>query len=126
MSQELERNAAGLPVRELGKTGLKVSIIGFGGGHFVNPKIDEQTSIRLVHAAIDAGVDFMDNAWEYNDGESERRMGLALKGRRDRVTLMTKVCARDRKTAEAQLEESLRKSPYRCHRRLAVPRNQLR
>jgi uncharacterized protein len=51
----------------------------------------------------------MDNAWEYADGESERRMGLALKGRRDQVTLMTKVCARDRKTAEAQLEESLRR-----------------
>ncbi len=109
MTQELERNAAGLPVRELGKTGLKVSIIGFGGGHFVRPTIDEQMSIRLVQAAIDAGVTFMDNAWEYNDGESERRMGMALKGRRDKVTLMTKVCARDRKTAEAQLEESLRR-----------------
>jgi uncharacterized protein len=109
MTQELERNAAGLPVRELGKTGLKISIIGFGGGHFVRPSLDEQMSIRLVHAAIDAGVTFMDNAWEYNDGESERRMGLALKGRRDQVTLMTKVCARDRKTAEAQLEESLRR-----------------
>jgi predicted aldo/keto reductase-like oxidoreductase len=84
-------------------------MIGFGGGHFVRPTIDEQMSIRLVQAAIDAGVDFMDNAWEYNDGESERRMGLALKGRRDQVTLMTKVCARDRKTAQAELEESLRR-----------------
>jgi predicted aldo/keto reductase-like oxidoreductase len=109
MTEELERNAAGLPVRELGKTGLKVSIIGFGGGHFVRPTVDERMSIRLVQTAIDAGVTFMDNAWEYNDGESERRMGLALKGRRDQVTLMTKVCARDRKTAEAQLEESLRR-----------------
>jgi uncharacterized protein len=109
MTQELERNAAGLPVRELGTTGQKVSIIGFGGGHFVRPTINEQMSIRLVQAAIDAGVTFMDNAWEYNDGESERRMGLALKGRRDQVTLMTKVCARDRTTAEAQLEESLRR-----------------
>lgn len=109
MTEELERNAAGIPVRELGKTGLKVSIVGFGGGHFVRPSIDEQMSIRLVQAAIDAGVTFMDNAYEYNDGESERRMGLALKGRRDQVTLMTKVCARDRKTAEAELEESLRR-----------------
>ena len=109
MAQEMERNAAGLPVRELGKTGLKVSIIGIGGGHLVRPTTDEQMSIRLVHAAIDAGVTFMDNAWEYHDGESERRMGLALKGRRDQVTLMTKVCARDRKTAEAQLEDSLRR-----------------
>jgi predicted aldo/keto reductase-like oxidoreductase len=109
MTQELERNAAGLPVRELGRTGQKVSIIGIGGGHIVRPTTDVQMSIRLVQSAIDAGVTFMDNAWEYHDGESERRMGLALKGRRDQVTLMTKVCARDRKTAEAQLEESLRR-----------------
>lgn len=109
MTQELERNSAGIPVRELGKTGQKVSIVGFGGGHFVRPTIDEQMSIRLVQSAIDAGMTFMDNSWEYSDGESERRMGLALKGRRDQVTLMTKVCARDRKTAEAQLEESLRR-----------------
>jgi predicted aldo/keto reductase-like oxidoreductase len=109
MAQELERNAAGIPLRELGKTGLKVSIIGFGGGHFARKANDEQTSIGLVQAAIDAGITFMDNAYEYNDGESERRMGKALKGRRDQVTLMTKVCARDRQTAQAELEESLRR-----------------
>ena len=109
MTQHLERNAAGLPVRELGMTGLKVSIIGFGGGHFVRPHLDEQASVQLVHAAIDAGVTFMDTAWEYHDGESERRMGLALEGRRDQVTLMTKVCSRDRETAEAQLHDSLRR-----------------
>jgi predicted aldo/keto reductase-like oxidoreductase len=109
MAQELERNAAGIPLRELGKTGLKVSIIGFGGGHFARKANDEQTSIGLVQAAIDAGITFMDNAYEYNDGESERRMGKALKGRREQVTLMTKVCARDRKTAQAELEESLRR-----------------
>lgn len=109
MTQEIERNSAGLPVRELGKTGLKVSIIGFGGGHFVRPHLDEQGSVGLVHAAIDAGVDFMDTAWEYHNGESERRMGIALKGRRDKVTLMTKVCARDRKTADEQLHDSLRR-----------------
>lgn len=110
MPQELERNAAGIPVRPLGNTGLKVSIVGFGGGHFARKANDEQISIRLVQAAVDAGIDFMDNAYEYNDGESERRMGLALKGgRRDKVTLMTKVCARDAKTATAELEESLRR-----------------
>jgi predicted aldo/keto reductase-like oxidoreductase len=109
MSQELERNAGGIPVRELGKTGLKVSIIGIGGGHLVRPTIDEAMSIRLVQSAIDAGVTFMDNAWEYHGGESERRMGIALKGRRDQVTMMTKVCARDRKTATEQLEDSLRR-----------------
>jgi uncharacterized protein len=106
---EIERNAAGMPVRVLGRTGLKVSIIGFGGGHFIRPTIDEAMSIRLVQMAVDAGVDFIDTAWEYHDGESERRMGLALQGRRDQVTLMTKVCARDRKGAEEQLHDSLRR-----------------
>lgn len=109
MTRELERNSGGIPVRPLGKTGLTVSIIGFGGGHYVRPTIDEQMSVGLVQAAIDAGVTFMDTAWEYHDGESERRMGIALKGRRDKVTLMTKVCARDRKTAEEQLHDSLRR-----------------
>ncbi len=107
MAKEAERNAAGIPIRELGKTGLKVSIIGFGGAHYVRPHLDEQASVRLIQRAIDAGVTFMDNAWEYHQGESERRMGLALKGRRDQVTLMTKVCGRDRNTAEAQLHDSL-------------------
>jgi len=109
MTETVERNAAGLPVRDLGKTGLKISSVGFGGGNFVRPHIDEAMSIRLVHAAIDGGMTFMDNAYEYANGEAERRMGLALKGRRDQVTLMTKVCARDRKTAQAELEESLRR-----------------
>lgn len=109
MSQILEKNSAGIPVRELGKTGLKVSIIGIGGGHFVRPHIDEQGSVRLIQAAIDEGVTFMDNAWEYHQGESERRMGIALQGRRDQVTLMTKVCGRDRKTAQQHLEDSLRR-----------------
>jgi predicted aldo/keto reductase-like oxidoreductase len=109
MTQDLERNEGGLPVRTLGKTGLKVSIIGFGGGHSVRPDIDEQMTVRLIQTAIEAGVTFMDNAWEYHQGEAERRMGLALKGRRDQVTLMTQVCGRDRKTAEAQLDDSLRR-----------------
>ncbi|RLT42715.1 MAG: aldo/keto reductase [Chloroflexi bacterium] len=98
-----------MPVRELGKTGLKVSIIGFGGGHFVRPTVDEQLSVRLVHGAIDGGITFMDTAWEYHNGESERRMGLALHDRRDKVVLMTKVCARDSATATDQLHESLRR-----------------
>ena len=108
MTQDLG-TGSNMPMRELGKTGLKISIIGFGGGHFARPHVDEQSSIRLVQAAVDEGITFMDNAWEYHQGESERRMGIALQGRRDRATLMTKVCARDRKTAEAQLHESLRR-----------------
>lgn len=108
-TEQLERNAAGVPIRPLGATGLKVSMIGLGGGHIVRPTLSEGDSVNLVHAAIDAGVTFMDNAWEYHDGESERRLGLALKGRRDQVTLMTKVCARDRATAEKELHDSLRR-----------------
>ena len=107
MAENLKRNAEGMPVRVLGKTGLEVSIIGFGGGHSVRSDIDVQTTVRFIHEAIDNGVTFMDNAWEYHQGEAERRMGQALVGRRDQVTLMTRVCARDRATAEAQLNESL-------------------
>lgn len=105
----MEKNEAGIPVRELGRTGLTVSIIGFGGGHCVRPDIDEKKTVRLIQEAIDAGVTFMDNAWEYAGGESERRMGIALEGRRDKVVLMTKVCGRDRNTAAQQLEDSLRR-----------------
>lgn len=103
-------NEAGVPVRPLGKTGVTVSVLGFGGGHFCRKHISEADSIRLVHEAIDRGVTFMDNAWEYHGGESERRMGLALEGgRREKVVLMTKVCGRDAKTAEEHLHESLRR-----------------
>lgn len=105
----MEKNGAGLPVRQLGRTGLTVSIVGFGGGHCVRPEIDEKKTVRLIQEAVDAGVTFMDNAWEYAGGESERRMGIALEGRRDKVVLMTKVCGRDRSTAAQQLEDSLRR-----------------
>ena len=107
MTNQIACNEAGMPVRFLGNTGLEVSIIGFGGGHSVRPDIDVQTTVRFIREAIDNGVTFMDNAWEYHQGEAERRMGQALEGRRDRVVLMTKVCARDRSTATAQLHESL-------------------
>jgi uncharacterized protein len=99
-----------IPHRPLGKTGVQVSAIGLGGYHLgtVTPK---QKAIRLVQQAVDAGITFLDNAWEYHDGESESRMGAALAGRRDRVFLMTKVCThgRDAKVAMRQLEESLRR-----------------
>ena len=106
---ELETNTAGIPIRALGTTGTKVSIVGFGGGHYCRKHIDENTSVRLIQTAVDQGMTFMDNAWEYHDGESERRMGIALAGRRDKVTLMTKVCGRDRQTAQTHLEDSLRR-----------------
>ena len=100
-----------IPLRALGRTGQMVSAIGLGG-HHLGLIGSEREAISLVHAALDAGITFMDNAWEYHDGVSERRMGKALGGgRRERAFLMTKVCThgRDARTAMRQLEESLRR-----------------
>ena len=99
-----------IPRRPLGATGVDVSALGLGGYNLGKIKA-RRTAMRIVHAAIDAGITFMDNAWEYHEGESERLMGEALRGRRDRVFLMTKVCThgRDAKVAMRQLEESLRR-----------------
>jgi predicted aldo/keto reductase-like oxidoreductase len=96
--------------RPFGRTGIPVSILALGGWHLGLPKT-ERDSTRLVHAAIDRGITFMDNAWDYNEGVSEIRMGKALVGRRDKVFLMTKCCThgRDARTAMKQLEESLRR-----------------
>ncbi len=96
--------------KPLGKTGQQVSIIGIGGFSLGQaPSLEEAR--RIVHEAIDAGVNFMDNAWEYNDHRSEEWMGKALKGRRDKVFLMTKVCThgRDANVGMKQLEESLKR-----------------
>lgn len=95
--------------RKLGRTGESVSAIGFGGSHFAKPSIDQGTSIKLCHAAIERGITFMDNSWDYNAGVSEQRMGIALNqgGYRDKVFLMTKVDGRDGQTAQQQLETSL-------------------
>lgn len=100
---------AGLPTRPLGKTGQRVSIIGLGGYHVGT--VDEQESIAIIHEAIDQGVSFFDNSWDYNGGGSEEKMGKALAtgGRRQKVFLMTKVCARDYDGAKQQLDESLRR-----------------
>lgn len=100
-----------IPPRPLGRTGVEVSALGLGGYH-LGLISRERDAIEIVREAIDAGVTFMDNAWEYHDGKSERRMGKALSGNwRDRVFLMSKVCThgRDAKTAMRQLEESLRR-----------------
>ena len=83
MLSEIRRNKSELPLRQLGKTGLQVSIVSFGGGHFVSKNLEVQESIRLLHHAIDEGMNFMDTAWEYGQGESERRMGLGLQDRRE-------------------------------------------
>jgi predicted aldo/keto reductase-like oxidoreductase len=99
-----------VPTRPFGRTGIPVSILALGGWHLGLPKT-ERESTRLVHAAIDGGITFMDNAWDYNEGASETRMGKALVGRRDKVFLMTKACphGRDARTAMRQLDESLRR-----------------
>lgn len=99
-----------IPVRPLGRTGAHVSALGFGGYHLGTVK-SEREAVRLVHAAIDAGITFMDNAWEYHDGRSEKLMGKAIADRRDRVFLMTKLCThgRGRREAMRQLEQSLRR-----------------
>ncbi len=104
--------AAGIPRRDLGRTGVKVSLIGLGG-HSIGQLKEEQDAIRLTREAIDAGITFMDNAWDYHSGKSEEWMGKALQdGYRDKVFLMTKVCshdARGKDVAMKQLEESLRR-----------------
>ena len=99
-----------IPLRPLGGTGVYVSALGFGGYHLGKVK-SEREAIRLVHAAIDAGITFMDNAWEYHEGRSEVLMGKAIADRRDGLFLMTKVCThgRGRREAIRQLEQSLRR-----------------
>jgi aryl-alcohol dehydrogenase-like predicted oxidoreductase len=96
--------------RSFGRHPDKVSIVGLGGYHLGAARTVTE-AVRIVHAGIDAGINFLDNAWEYHEGESERRMGRAIADRRDAVFLMTKVCThgRDASVAMRQLEQSLRR-----------------
>jgi predicted aldo/keto reductase-like oxidoreductase len=97
----------GMQYRDLGRTGEKVSAIGLGGFH-IGKQSDPAESIRLVRAAVDRGITFMDNCWDYNDGLSEVRMGQALRdGYRQRVFLMTKIDGRTKDSAAKQIEQSL-------------------
>ena len=100
----------GVPHRPLGKTGALVSCLGVGGYHLGSIK-EEKESTELVARALDAGINFFDNCWEYHDGVSEERLGAALKGKRDKAFVMTKVCThgRGKDVAMKQLEESLRR-----------------
>ena len=104
-----EDNGHGLPTRPLGKTGVKVSILCLGGWHIGKAAMetDEKTAIGLMHQAIDNGLTFFDNCWDYHDGRSEEVMGKAIKDRRDKVFLMTKDCERDYKGSLKCLEDSL-------------------
>ena len=98
-----------MPYRVLGKTGEKVSVIGLGGAH-IGYQSEEAESIRIIRTALDTGMNFLDNCWDYNGGQSEIRMGKALRdGYRQKAFLMTKIDGRDRKTAAAQIDESLRR-----------------
>ena len=108
MSDTIHRDD--MPYRTLGRTGERVSAIGLGGWHLGLKHVDEPLSLRLVRHAIDRGITFLDNCWDYNEGASEIRMGKALgDGYRDRVFLMTKIDGRTRKEAMRQLDESLRR-----------------
>ncbi len=111
----MSKSPAEIPTRPFGRTGERVSVLGLGGWHVGLPRTD-RAAVRLIHAAIDAGITFLDNAWDYNDGLSETRMGQAIADRRDRVFLMTKVCThgRDGKVAMRQLEDSLRRLRTDC------------
>jgi predicted aldo/keto reductase-like oxidoreductase len=103
-----EPSNASVPRRPLGRTGAIVSAIGLGGYHIGVPELSDSESVRLIRAAIDAGIDFMDNCWDYHGGRSEELMGRALQdGYRERVFLMTKIDGRDRWTAAMQLERSM-------------------
>ena len=98
-----------IPRRTLGRTGEKVSMIGIGGFH-LGKMSDEQESIRLVRSALDQGVNFLDNCWDYNGGVSEERMGKALRdGYRAKAFLMTKIDGHTKAAATKQLDESLRR-----------------
>jgi uncharacterized protein len=108
--QAAENRGEAVPKRPLGKTGAQVSVLGVGGYHLGSTK-DQQEATELVARALGAGINFFDNCWDYHDGESEKRMGTALKGKRDQAFLMTKVCThgRGKEVAMEQLEQSLRR-----------------
>ncbi len=109
LAQTSVASATGLPTRLLGRTGQRVSILALGGWHIGSVK-DESEAIRIMHAAVDEGLTFFDNAWDYHDGHSEEVMGKALSsGHRQKVFLMTKNCERDYAGSMKNLDDSLRR-----------------
>jgi uncharacterized protein len=102
---------SGIPYRTLGHTGEKVSCIGMGGFHLGKPAISESQCVKLIHSGVDRGINFLDNSWDYNNGDSETRMGKALKqgDYRKRVFLMTKIDGRTKDAAAKQIDESLKR-----------------
>jgi aryl-alcohol dehydrogenase-like predicted oxidoreductase len=96
--------------RELGQTGERVSAIGLGGFHIGKPDLPKRTAISIIHAALDRGMNFMDSCWDYNEGESEIRLGKALEnGYRSKAFVMTKVDGRTKKEAGRQIDQSLKR-----------------
>lgn len=101
---------SGMPYRTLGRTGAKVSLVGLGGHHIGRSAVSPEESTRIVRTALDSGINFLDNCWDYNDGVSEERMGVALQsGYRKKAFLMTKLDGRTAKLAQDQLEQSLKR-----------------
>lgn len=109
-AEDSDRNDGGIPLRPLGKTGQMVSVIGLGGFHSTKHPAEAE-SVRLIQKAVDEGITFMDNCWDYHDGVAEERMGKALAegNRREKVFLMTKCCGRTAKEAQSNLEDSLKR-----------------
>lgn len=103
-------HAAGMPYRVLGRTGVQVSALGLGGSHIGSPRLSSAEAVKIIQAALDGGLSFMDNSWDYFEGDSEKRLGRALKGGyRARAFVMTKVDGRSKKEAARQLDESLKR-----------------
>jgi predicted aldo/keto reductase-like oxidoreductase len=112
---EKARRQSKMLFQELGSTGERVSAIGVGGWHLGLKHVDEQLSIRIVRSAIDRGINFMDNCWDYNEGASETRMGKALRdGYREQAFLMTKIDGRSKTEAARQLDQSLKRLQVDC------------
>ncbi len=97
--------------RQLGATGIEVSVIGLGGFHIGQPQLSDSQAIQLIHEALDRGINFMDNSWDYNEGRSERIMGEALAqgGYRQKAFVMTKIDGRTKQLAADQIDDSLKR-----------------
>ena len=103
-------SGAGVPMRALGRTGERVSCIGMGGYHIGQSKLSDDQSVQLIRQAVDRGITFLDNCWDYNDGTSESRMGKALAGGyRNKAFLMTKIDGRSKQSCAQQIDESLQR-----------------
>jgi len=108
--RQIETRSGDMLYRTLGRTKERVSVIGLGGYHIGKPQLTEADSIKIIRGAIDHGITFMDNCWDYNNGNSEIRMGMALReGDRQKVFLMTKIDGRTKQEAARQMDESLKR-----------------